>query len=202
MKKETLTKDNFKPTLLYVDEKYKTSLTDAYYLNIKQNNTLIEVCENLLKRTLTDKEILTAIKNPLDFAESVKDTIRSKFQFPESDQDFNLRALGLTFDNLNVCLNIPSKEEYKYIIDGNKLTPEPKYLKLIDAKCNVYTRNQKQNQALKIAKNLTKSAHDLIELGIANSHAQFNYMRGTNNLVLTGTNNILKINYTRILSLN
>ena len=196
----TKTKETFKSILLYVDDVKKTRLTKLYNDDIDKNNALILEAENLLKKKLTKKDIHALLKNAVDFTENLKGLIRDTFQFPHSDDDFNLRALGLSFNNLDIALSNITESDYKYLVDGGKALAEPKQLNDIEEQCKVYTNSERQNQALMIANSLKESGTKLLDLKITYTDTQHHFAKATNQLIKWGGNNTLQINYYKILS--
>ena len=195
----------FKKILLYTDEAKKKRLTDTYILNVEQINTFISECEILLKKQLTKKEINSVLNNPLEYSETVKESIKKSFQFPNATDDFNMSALGLSFDKLETALNVLVHDSSKkYLVDGGKVIAEPKELNNIQEQCKIYSRNEKQNKALEIAKSIKESANKLIDLNITFLDSQNNYPKATGQLLLVNQYDTSKllINFHRILELN
>lgn len=190
----------FKKELLYTDEAKQKKLTQDYISNLEKINKYIFECENLLKKTLTKKEIQSILKNPIEHSNSVKEIIKEGFQFPNASIQFNLDAQGLSFDNLNSLTNELPKIPLNYLIDSGRIIVEPKQLKSIEEQSKVFTQNEKQNQIFKLAKTLKECSSKLIELGISYSGTLYNYGNATNNLVLNDSKG-LKVNVQKILSL-
>ena len=200
---EPTTKEVFKPILLYTDNKNKAGLMDSYSSNIELHNILILESETLLKRKLAKKEIQALLKNHIEFSEYVKSLIRNEFQFPSSDEEFNLRALGFSFDKLDSAVSNIQDNTYKYLIDEGKIIADSKQIIAIDEQCRVYTKNEKQNLAYLVAVSLKDLANKLNELGIVNGGSSlFSYTKATNFLVQTDGVNGLKFNFYKILSIN
>ncbi len=196
----TKTKDNFKPVLLFLDEHLRKKLIDRYNTNLEITNSFLSECETLLGRELTKAEINKAVKNPLEFSEHVKTLVKSKFQFPQASTEFNLQAVGLSFGNLETALSMLSNEPLKsYIIDNGELIPEPKHIDTLTEQAKIKTRNTKQNELLKIAKDLKKHAERLKELQVAFISNEFHYGKATGQLI-TNTWGVLDVNYQKILS--
>ena len=196
--------ENFIGIFLYLDETKKDAIIRKYNQDLELNNNFISECENLIGRKLTKKEIKSALAKPSEFSENIKEIIIDTFQFPKAKLEFNLNALGLTFDNLEASLNILSSDPLnKYLIDGGgKVVAEPKYLKEVEDDCKIFTKNTKQSEIYTIAKTLKESANALIHLGVASEITKFNYQRGSNNIVIKDITNKLKINYSKLLSIN
>ena len=203
MTTEPTTTEVFKPILLYTDDVNKASLIDSYSSNIELHNILISESETLLKRKLTKKEINALLKNHIEFSESVKTLIRDSFQFANASEDFNLNALGLSFDKLEIAVNNIQDNDYKYLISEGKVIAEPKQIIAIDDQCKVWTKNSRQNLAYLVAVSLKDLANKLNELGIVNGGSSlFSYTKATNFLVQTDGVNGLKFNFYKILSIN
>ena len=203
MTTEPTTTEVFKPILLYTDNKNKAGLMDSYSSNIELHNILISESETLLKRKLTKKEINALLKNHIEFSESVKTLIRDSFQFANASEDFNLNALGLSFDKLEIAVNNIQDNDYKYLISEGKVIAEPKQIIAIDDQCKVWTKNSRQNLAYLVAVSLKDLANKLNELGIVNGGSSlFSYTKATNFLVQTDGVNGLKFNFYKILSIN
>ena len=197
------TTEQFKPQLLYINDVQKTKLINDYYSNIEHKNALILECETLLKRPLTKKENNALLKNAIEFSESVKTLIRDSFQFTNASEDFNLNALGLSFDKLEIAVNNIQDNDYKYLISEGKVIAEPKQIIAIDDQCKIFTANHKQNQVFEVAKSLKESASKLKDLGIIyGGSSLFDYSKATDFLIQVGTGFSLNINYNKILSLH
>ena len=200
---EPTTKEVFKPILLYTDNKNKAGLMDSYSSSIELHNILISESETLLKRKLAKKEIQALLKNHIEFSEYVKSLIRNEFQFPSSDEEFNLRALGFSFDKLDSAVSNIQDNTYKYLIDEGKIIADSKQIIAIDDQCKIYTKNEKQNQVFETAKSLKESAQKLKDLGIIyGGSSLFDYSKATDFLIQVGTGFSLNINYNKILSLH
>ncbi len=189
----------FKKQLLYTDEAKQRRLTQDYITNIEKVNKYISEVEHLLKKTLTKTEIKAILKNPIEHSNSVKETIKKGFQFPNASMQFNLDAQGLSFDKLNSLVADIPKEGLKYVSDEGKVLPEPKQLKFIEDASKIYTQNEKQNSAFEIAKTLKECATKLMDLQIAYGSTLYNYGNATNNLVLNDSKG-LSVNIHKILS--
>ena len=197
------TTNQFKPVLLYSNNANKASLTNSYNSSIELHNILILESETLLKRKLTKKEINALLKNHIEFSEYVKSLIRNEFQFPSSDEEFNLRALGFSFDKLDSAVSNIQDNTYKYLIDEGKIIADSKQIIAIDDQCKIYTKNEKQNQVFETAKSLKESAQKLKDLGIIyGGSSLFDYSKATDFLIQVGTGFSLNINYNKILSLH
>ncbi len=142
--KEEITK-KFEGVLMYSDEPLKKRLIDKYITSISLNNNFISECEALLKRELTKKEIDSAIKNPTEFSDIVKKLIQDSFQFPNATLDFNLNSMGLSFQDIDIALSVLSEQNRitEYVVNGNKVEPEPKHIKNLEYQSEIKTKNQK-----------------------------------------------------------
>ena len=197
------TTNQFKPVLLYSNNANKASLTNSYNSSIQLHNILISESENLLKRKLTKKEINALLKNHIEFSENVKTLIINEFQFPQANLQFNLNALGLSFDKLDLAVSNIQDNDYKYLIDEGKVIADSKQIIAIDDQCKIYTKNEKQNQVFETAKSLKESAQKLKDLGIIyGGSSLFDYSKATDFLIQVGTGFSLNINYNKILSLH
>ena len=192
--------EKFKAQLLYIDKTKKERLTNSYHLNIEQLNAFILECEILLKKQLTKKQINSVLKNPVEFSESVKESIKNTFQFPNATIQWNMDSLGLSFDKLESTLSIltidPSK---KYLFDGNKVIAEPKQLNEINSSCEVYTINKKQNELFEVAKHLKNASAKLMELKFTYSDTMHHFVKASNRLIVNSDTSNLEINHFKIL---
>lgn len=189
----------FKKELLYKDEAKQKRLTQDYISNLEKINKYIFECEALLKKKLTKKEIQAILKNPIEHSNSVKDIIKDSFQFKSASTQFNLDALGLSFDNLNSLTNQLPKTPLNYLVDSGKIIVEPKQLKAIEEQSKVFTNSEDQNKLLKTAKDLQESAKVLRDMGITYAMTEHHFGRATNQL-MNNTSNGLIINYYKITS--
>jgi hypothetical protein len=170
-----------------------------YIDSIELNNIAILEASNIGKKKLTKKGIQSLVKNPQQFLVNLKELIRDTFQFKNATDEFNLNSLGINYTNLDSAISKIEQNDYIYLIDDEgKLQPEPKQLKLIEEKCTIYTNSERQNRALKISKDLQKSANDLLDLKITYSDTMHNYARATNQLIQWSGSNKIKINYHKI----
>ena len=197
----TKTKEVFKSILMYVDEAKKTRLTKEYIDSIELNNIAIIEASKVGRKPLTKKGIQSLVKNPKAFSEKLKELIKDKFQFPNATDDFNLNSMGINYSNLNTAIEKIKENDYIYLItDDSKLHPEPKQLKLIEEQSKVFTKSDKQNKVLKVAKDLQKSANALLDLKVTYSDTQHHIGKCTNQLVKWGSNSTIQIDYHKILS--
>lgn len=200
--KETQSKktEEFKGVLLYTDQTKKDRLTLRYQLKIYQINNFIGLCESLLKKKLTKSQINSVLNNPIQFAETVKKSIRDSFQFPDATEEFNLTSKGISFDGLETALLITGNKEYKYLITGNKVEEEPTQINEINLSSQVFTINSKQNKVLKIAKSLKELAEQMKELKITYSDSTHHFIKGTSRIIESDiSTGGLVINYYKIL---
>ncbi len=116
-----------------------------------------------------------------------------------------MSALGLSFIGIESALNgLVHDTSKKYLVDGGKVIAEPKELNNIEEQCKIYSRNEKQNKALEIAKRIKESANELMNLNITFLDSQNNYPKATGQLLLLNQYDTSKllINFHRILELN
>ena len=200
MTEKITTKKAFKPELLFIDNLKINRLTQKYIETLELNNIAILEASNVGKKKLTKKGIQALIDNPQEFTENLKELIKETFLFPQANLDFNLNALGINYTNLDNAIGKLQPTEYLYLIEENKLQPSPAQLKLIEENCKVYTKTDRQNQALKVAKDMQKSANALLDLKITYSDTQHHLGKCTNQLVRWGSNSTIQIDYYKILS--
>ena len=195
----TETTTEFKKVFMYTDELKKINAINKYNTSLEQLNNFIAECEILIERKFTKKEILSATKNPLQFSENIKEIIIDTFQFPKATLDFNLNALGLSFDKIEIAVKNITPTEYKFIIEKGRLAPEPTELELIEEQSKVYTKNQRQTDVYLLAKELKDIANKLTDMKLTSTTTKFNYQRATSSLIQLDTTNQLKINYPKLL---
>ncbi len=193
-------KPKFKPQLLYIDEKLRSHLMDKYATDLGFHNNFITEAETLLKRDLTKSEIEKAIKNPKEFTEHVKTLIRSKFQFKNADESFNLQAGGLSFTGIDVATGMLTEQNKitQYVLEDGKLSPEPKHIKSLEEQSKIKTKNQRQNELFNVAKSIQDSAKALRSLGITYAMTEHHFGKATNQLVDNKSTGLV-INYFKIL---
>ena len=195
------TKTEFTPELLYTDELKQNNTLNIYYYNIEKLNNFILECSELLQRNFTKKEIQSAVKDPAEFSETIKSIIQDTFPFPKANADFNLTAMGLSFDGLDMAVSVLRETDYKCIINKSEILPDPDYIKEIKDSSKVYTVNARQTEVYLLAKELKDIADKLAEMKITNHMSRFNYQRATSSLIQLDTTNQLKINYNKLLTL-
>jgi hypothetical protein len=199
MTEKITTKKAFKPVLLFIDEMSKARLTKMYIDSLELTNIAILEASNIGEKKLTRKGIQSLIDNPQEFAKNLKEVIKETFQFPNATDEFNLSALGINYTNFDNAIGKLQPTEYIYLItDEGKLQPEPKQLELIEGNCTIYSTNERQNKALKVAKDMQKAANTLLDLKITYSDTQHHLGKCTNQLVRWGSNSTIQIDYHKI----
>ena len=144
------------------------------------------------------KEVFKSI---LMYVDEAKKTRLTKEYIDNATDDFNLNSMGINYSNLNTAIEKIKENDYIYLItDDSKLHPEPKQLKLIEEQSKVFTKSDKQNKVLKVAKDLQKSANALLDLKVTYSDTQHHIGKCTNQLVKWGSNSTIQIDYHKILS--
>lgn len=155
---------SFTPQILTVNHERIKSVIDEYKQRTDEVNQSLEKINDFLELTLTDEEI----KDLINSGQNLFDT-KIKKPFPDADLDFNLQSVGKVnqyHDALEELEKITSLRYQKYITPENgKFIFSEKAEKQIRESCTVRTINQKQNEVLKMAKDVCKVMNEAVAKG-------------------------------------
>ena len=160
---------DFKPEFLYVDKQAIEFKENNYKTNLSCLNKLIAESEIVLNRKLT-----TAEKNKMKNkgAEFVEVEVKKQFQFKNADENFNLEALGINIEPFRKASSFYLVEGYDADLVEGKFIPSEKQLNILTESSTIYTSNEKQKHALKIANTLIELIKDAEDLGLPiNKHS-------------------------------
>ena len=143
-------------TILKQDLKAIEKAKDAVKRNADKLNTFIRMAERDLKTTFTPAQKKNINEEGIEFINSL---VRSKYKFPDANQDFNEKALGMNLVPLRKYYRANHLSWEKY---SQKLTKDGVFVPVeVDGLPEVkrhtqYVENKKQEIALKQAKQLAK----------------------------------------------
>lgn len=146
-------KKEFEPVFLYKDNFRIKQITERYEKGVKNLNNFVSIVEKNLSTTFDDDEKRQVKEKGMIF---IIDRLRMEFQFPKATDDFNLQALGIDVRPLKEYYrkHAASWNPYQYdIVEGEFKTSE-KVLSHEVEKYYIYTKNDRQNEALQIAEDL------------------------------------------------
>lgn len=152
LKKPKTTK--FKPQFLYRSERKAKAATDKYLQALMSLNKLIDEAESVLSRELTKDEKYSLYQLDSGF---VFDEIKSKYPMPKADESFNLRALGIDLKPYREALNaakVCNVSSYEFLLTGKRFDEDKEYIKELEKTFDIYTQNEKQNEALALSKQM------------------------------------------------
>lgn len=164
----TLTKSKFKPQFLYKNEhRIKQRIEES-------NESAVHLTQALLKaQELFDKP-LTEIEKRLILSQGsiyLEDLLKKNSQFPKADIETILKLQGHGIPDidsfkkaLSGAKNRGRIEEYD-IDQNNVVTLSPDTIEKENAICTYYTRSEKQNVALEVAKTVSESLNKAIKAG-------------------------------------
>lgn len=122
----------------------------------------VELCEKTLKTSFTDKEKINLKDNGLSF---VNDWIKPKFKFPDADENFNLKALGMDLTPITNYWNANAKQWNGLSVEldkGKFFIPNMDKLENV-TKHYHYAENERQEKAFKEATEICKNLNRMME---------------------------------------
>ncbi len=146
--------------LLKVDDRKIKEIEKSAVNSVTSLNNLIKECEKVCKTTFTKAERNGIRDKGMDF---IKEYLKPKFQFPNGDEDVNLKILGIDLQPLETYMKRNFHYWRDYPIEQNEkgvfeLVAEPEQIK----NCYTYTENERQLRGY----NLAVSISDLINTAI------------------------------------
>ena len=167
----TTTDKEFKPQLLYKDEsRIKGSLKTADQ-NAEKLNEALEVATEFIGGDFTDKDKENILLGGFDKA---MEMIRAKYQFPDADDEFNLKSMGKDAEPVKKAL-LSSKSLYRgyeYGILNGKVVLTGNGKKNIEEGACTYTKNEAQNAAFDLAKRICKNLNEAMSYAFIDSSDQ------------------------------
>lgn len=156
MTNQTATAD-FTPVFLYKDEERIKRMQAQVPEAAAKLNDFIEEVESEFSRTLSDQEKVKVKDEGIDF---IIHDLKQEFPFPKASDSFNYEAMGINLDSLlkKHKLNRSSwKVKLRY--EEGHFTAPRELIDELSTQHHRYTKNQRQNDALRYAGEL----YDLIE---------------------------------------
>jgi hypothetical protein len=177
-----------KNEFLYLDTQMMEYKERMYNLHLERLNKLVIESEKVLKRTLKDQEKQKLKKDGADF---VFFEIKDKFQFPNADDSFNFKSLGINIEPFKEATNLYKGHNFEADLLEGKFIPSKKQINKIKEDCAVYTVNEKQKHALEISNKIIAIVRDA-----ENNHIPINKLNAKNLFkgVKMDNNNELLIN--------
>lgn len=160
-------------------EKTKKTITEQ----AARVNLFINTVESAIGEKLTDEQKEAAYRKGMH---AVKEMLKGRYPYPDADEDFNLRALGINLKDAEECHRMyfgswakhkqALNSEGEFEVQDIENHPEVQY-------CYKYTQNKKQEEALKKAKKLSDLLNDLDNDGLLNPHSKHRISDVTSGLV-------------------
>lgn len=154
-----------KDKILLTTDKFKIGLINREITKaVEQLNQLIAISEKVCKITF-DKEQRDAIRDKgLNF---IREYFRPKWQFPDADEELNLRAIGIDLKPLiefagkkqPIWRNYPIEQNNKGVFE---LAGEAEQIK----RCYVYAETERQIQAHKEAVKISTLINNAVDAGL------------------------------------
>ncbi len=167
----TTTDKEFKPQLLYKDEsRIKEILKQSDDTSEKLNQAL-DVATNFIGGDLNDEDKENILLGGFDKA---MEMIRAKYQFPDADDEFNLKSMGKDAEPVELALR-SSKSLYRgfeYDTLNGKVILSGNGKKNIEEGACTYTKNEAQNAAFDLAKRICKNLNEAMSYGFIDSSDQ------------------------------
>jgi len=165
------TDKEFKPQLLYKDEsRIKEILKQSDDTSEKLNQAL-DVATNFIGGDLNDEDKENILLGGFDKA---MEMIRAKYQFPDADDDFNLKSMGKDTEPVKKAL-MSSKSLYRgfeYGTLNGKVTLSGNGKKNIEEGECTYTKNEAQNAAFDLAKRICKNLNEAMSSNFISASEQ------------------------------
>lgn len=157
----------FERQLLFFDEhRYNNAIQQYYTRNMAAMNKALPKVEIALKRSLTGEEKVSVA---VFKSEGVMRMLRDNFPFKNSDDDFNLRAIGLhiqpLLNEINSINGLPQDVESLSVKEGQVCLSD-QFLQILQESCSIYTSSEKQNEAINVAEDVVKALEAAKEIGL------------------------------------
>ncbi len=170
-------------TLLKQDLKAIEQVKEAIHRNANKLNIFIEMAERELRITFTNAQKQKISDEGIGF---INDFVKSKYKFPDADQDFNEKALGLSLKALREYYrsNHLHWERYPQVINKNGAFVPVEVDNLPEVTRHTkYVENQKQETALKQAQQLSKVLNKMQENGFVTPYGHGSEIENVTDLV-------------------
>lgn len=167
----TTTDKKFKPQLLYKDEsRIEGSLKNANQ-NAEKLNEALEVSTEFIGGDFTDEDKENILLGGFNKA---MELIREKYQFPNADDDFNLKSMGKDPEPVKLALRSSNSlyRGFEYGILNGKVVLTGNGKKTIEEGACTYTKNDAQNSAFDLAKRVCKNLNEAMSYGFIDSSDQ------------------------------
>ncbi len=163
------TKQQFKPIYLYSEDTHKKEYLRLYDNSISELNKLIQECETVICRKLTDAQ---KEKIAIDGVADIHAEIESYFEIPNATKQFNLDALGVDLSGVEEqdlkCILTRGNHSYK-LLKGIFVRDE-KETQRIKKRYEVYTDNIDQNNYLEFCLTLEKIFNKAVDGGLISDY--------------------------------
>ena len=139
--------NEFKREFLRFNQHHLDEYIRIYNVAIVELNNVVKAAKIVLDRPLTDKEKRIIETDGID---DVLNELRSKFQFPNADDDFNFKANGVNLSELTATelIFMQKRSEYTYTLLDDLFVASQEQIELIQENNSVYSVNERQNAAL------------------------------------------------------
>lgn len=163
---ETITKEKFKPILIYTDVERLEAVFNAAKNTANQLNEKLITVENYLGSSLSDTDKLEILeKGEAPFMR----LLRLQFKFPNATDLFNVTSLGKEndFEPTKAVLGniVPLFKSYKFTLVNGAVVLSEEGTKTIEAKQKFFTENDKQNEVYEYAFDLCEKLNLADEKG-------------------------------------
>lgn len=160
-------KKEFERQFIWRDEKRIEGTVADYKRSVDRVNAMFPKVEKAVGRKLSDEEKVDLAHYK---AEAVLKMLRPNFPFPNADDEFNLNALGLKIQPLLQELReLPGIVCPTKIHDG-QLDIADNFIAEITESNTYYTQNKKQNEALKLGKDLIELLNKAEKMGLTDKY--------------------------------
>lgn len=149
---ETITKQEFKPVLIYTDVERLEAVLNAAKKTANQLNEKLITIENYLDISLSDADKLEILQ---EGKEPFMRLLRLQFKFPNATDLFNVTSLGKEndFESTKAVLGniVPFFNSYKFELVNGAVVLSEEGTKTIEAEQKFFTENEKQNEVYEYA---------------------------------------------------
>lgn len=169
-----------KKVLIRVDKVAIKNTKERIITSLELLNQFVELTEDTIKTTFSDKEKIALKEGKIDF---IKSYLKPKFMFPDASEEFNLNALGIDLKPIQDFLKTyksrldflnPELKNGRFVIDDIDNLPEVK-------KYYYYATNDSQLKAYEEAKEVCKHLNALLDSN-AITHSQSSLVKYFKNI--------------------
>lgn len=167
----------------------------SYYKDqINDLDKLIAEVQEVREAKFTEDEAQEFLKDPKAYVKKLKQDILVDAPFKNADADFNLKAMGKNFSNMDAALKKVTGKDYKYRVNTKgTLEPLQEEIEKLTRSTDIYTDNDTQTKTARVLLGIASDFNKLLDLGVMTPPMEMNLKRGTN-FLLTIVNGKVALN--------